>query len=304
MRSSRPGLAAALIFCCQANADPFLLSIPSGEQPPTVVQTRPGPLGDPEDTSGLAAGTASEPGPHVAPDDIPLEPALPTVDDESSTSPVVRHRQADLPVGPPLPGTEFFVTFPDGGTASSLAARATEAAGVPVTVVRKLSGNRAVIGIDRERLAAQVEEALGAIGLAVERVEPAAPTVMGRKPPPRFRLTDIDHLGSSALADALRRVLRERAWERRPPLYDAAASQLLKQTRVPLSLHEGDLPGSIILSPAPQGLAALLEEGIAATPGATGEPVAIARPYARGNRRPPPSTPRQPPPVIRWERSP
>ena len=193
-------------------------------------------------------------------------------------------RQAELsPMGAPLPGTEYFVTFPEGETASELAARATDAAGVPVTVVRELAGNRAVLAIDRERLVAQLEEALGTIGIGVERVEPVGPGVMGRKPPPRFRLAGLDHLVGTALVDALRRALRERAWDRRDPLYAAAASQILETTHVPIRVHDGDRPGSVIVSPARKDLAALLKEGIAATPGAMAEPVAIARPFARAN---------------------
>ena len=193
-------------------------------------------------------------------------------------------RQAELPpTGAPLPGTEYFVTFPEGETASDLAARATKAAGVPVTVVRKLAGNRALLAIDRERLAAQLEKALGTIGIAVERVEPVAPAVMGRKPPPRFRLPGLDRLVGTTLVDALQRALRERAWDRRPPLYAVAASQILETTHIPIRVHDGDRPGSVLLSPASQDLAALLKDGIEATPGATAEPVAIARPFARAN---------------------
>lgn len=186
-------------------------------------------------------------------------------------------------IGTALAGTEYSVTIPEGETASGLAVRAAEIAGVPVSVVRRLAGNRAVLAIDRDRLVIQLEQDLGAIGIEIERVEPFGILAANRLPQPRFRMDGIDELKGTQFGKSLQLALREDAQDLRASHYDAAEMAILEVIDIPIQLFDGDLPDTVIFFPANQILSARLETAVAATPGATAEPVAFVRPFHGAN---------------------
>ena len=181
--------------------------------------------------------------------------------------------------GTALSGTEYSVTVPEGETAFGLAVRVSETSGVPVSVIRVLAEDRAVLAIDREKLVIEIIEALGRSGVAIELVDSFGEGFMGQKPPPRFRLASIEEIQGTSFADSLQRALSESAGERRPLLLAEAAREIVEVTPIPIQFKDGDIPGSVIVSPVSQGLSTLLKNGVAAIPGVTAEPVAIARPF-------------------------
>ena len=267
MQPSKTGLAAliALLMAFEATAQSTTPTRPQAQPPESTANSPQSPAPASPNQTAATPRTADDPPTSTAkPDSTSAAPSNPT----------------------PLVGTEYFVTLPKGHGAHKFAAAASQAAGVPIYVVREVDAKHALLAIDQFGVANQLERKLRKYGLTVQQQPSKTPAVMGRTAPPELLVT-FAHLKTKAskmlVLDRALANIANADTSKKTAAYKAFAAKIHETTSVPIKALPGQEAYSIILLLSGEALGIKLSSKIASFKGARAEPVQLLHPFTKLN---------------------